>query len=174
MFVKHFAALDVGRTLEKSVYPQPLAPSAKREASFAAAGPPTVWEAGGKEDAAMGEAFATATAFAQWLINGRGKHAFWTKRARGLAAAAYQAAQLEGEKGEACKARALDLLRAPEAVLLERLGRSIAVSVSMQVELLSRLSPNQRASILAALRTAADERARPAGDHRGAKVGAFR
>ena len=77
---------------------------------------------------------------------------------------------MEGEKGEACKARALDLLRAPEAVLLERLGRSIAVSVSMQVELLSRLSPNQRASILAALRTAADERARPAGDHRGAKV----
>ena len=66
LFVKHFAALDVGRTLEKSVYPQPLAPSAQREASFAAAGPPTVWEAGGKEDAAIGEAFATATAFAQW------------------------------------------------------------------------------------------------------------
>src|SRR5256885_15363689 len=49
------------------------------------------------------------------------------------------------DEGEACKARALDLLRTPEAVLLERLGRSIAVSVSMQVELLSRLSPNQRA-----------------------------
>ena len=128
------------------------------------------WEGGRRH----GEAFATATAFAQWLINGRGKQVFWTKRTRGLAAAAYQAAQLEGEKGEACKARALDLLRAPEAVLLERLGRSIAVSVSMQVELLSRLSPNQRASILAALRIAADERARPAGNHRGAKVGAFR
>ena len=85
-------------------------------------------EAGsGKEDASMGEAFATATAFAQWLIDGRGKSAFWTKRARGLAAAAYQAAQLHGEEGEACNARALDLLRTPEAVLLERLGRSIAV-----------------------------------------------
>jgi hypothetical protein len=123
-----------------------------------------------KEDAAMGEAFATAAAFAQWLIDGRGKHAFWTKRTRGLAAAAYQAAQLEGKEGEACKVRALDLLRAPEFVLLERLGRSIAVSVSMQVERLSRLSPNQRASILAALRTAADKYAQPAGDPRGEKV----
>ena len=29
LFVKHFAALDVGRTLEKSVYPQPLAPQCR-------------------------------------------------------------------------------------------------------------------------------------------------
>ena len=125
-------------------------------------------EAGsGKADAAMGEAFATATTFAQWLIDGRGKSAFWTKRTRGLAAAAYQAAQFDGEEGEACKACALDLLRAPEAVLLEKLGRSIAVSVSMQVELLSRLSPNQRDSILAALRTAENKYAQPAGDPQG-------
>jgi hypothetical protein len=51
----------------------------------------------------MGEAFATAAAFAQWLIDGRGKDAFWTKRTRGLAAAAYQAAQVEGKRGKPAK-----------------------------------------------------------------------
>ena len=151
-------------------------PCAQRDASASAAGPPCFPLTGlgrratERRTPPWGKPFATATAFAEWLIGGRGKNAFWTKRTRGLAAAAYQAAQLEGEEGEACKARALDILRAPEAVLLERLGRSIAVSVSMQVELLSRLSPNQRASILEALKAAADKYARPAGGHRGAKV----
>ena len=118
----------------------------------------------------MGEAFETAAAFARQLIDGRGKDSAWTKRTRALATAVYQIGQEEGKKGETCEARALELLRAPEAVLLARIGRSIAVSVSMQAKLFSRLSPPQRASILAALGTAAGTRLQTVGDPRGARM----
>lgn len=106
----------------------------------------------------MDEAFETAAAFARQLVDGRGKDSAWTKRARALATAAYQVAQAEGSKGEPCEARALTLLCEPEAVLLAVIGGSIAVSISMQAKIFSRLSPFQRASILAALSTAARKR----------------
>src|SRR5436190_13153222 len=109
----------------------------------------------------MSEAFETAALFARQLIDGRGKDSAWTKRARALATAAYQAAQEEGKKAEPCEARTLELLCAPEAVLLARIGGSIAVSVSMQAKLFSRLSPQQRASLLSALNQAARTRLHP-------------
>jgi hypothetical protein len=122
----------------------------------------------GRKEDAMGEAFETAAAFARQLIEGRGKDAIWRKRARALVTAAYQVvAQEEGKTGEPCEARALELLGGPEAMLLERIGRSIAVSVSMQAKLFNRLSPPQRASILAALSAAAGKQAQPGGIPRG-------
>ena len=106
----------------------------------------------------MDEAFETAAAFARQLVDGRGKDSAWTKRSRALATAGYQVAQAEGSKGQPCEARALKLLCEPEAVLLALIGRSIAVSISMQAKIFSRLSSLQRASILAALSTAARKR----------------
>jgi len=116
----------------------------------------------------MSEAFETAALFARQLIDGRGKDSAWTKRARALATAAYQAAQEEGKKAEPCEARTLELLCAPEAVLLARIGGSIAVSVSMQAKLFSRLSPQQRASILSALNKVAHTRLQPGGGWKNA------
>jgi hypothetical protein len=114
---------------------------------------------GGGKTTAMSEAFETAVAFARQLIDGRGKDWTWTKRARTLATAAYQVAQEEGKKGEPCDARALELLCAPEAVLLGKI--SIAVSVNMQAKLFNRLSQQQRSSMLMALNAAAGKRLDP-------------
>jgi hypothetical protein len=116
----------------------------------------------------MSEAFETAAAFARQLIDGRGKDTAWTKRARALATAVYQVALGEGKPPETCEARALELLCAPEADLIARIGRSIAVSISMQARLFSRLSSPQRASILTGLRAAAEKRLQRAGDPGGA------
>lgn len=112
----------------------------------------------------MTEVLEAAADFARRLI--RGKDPVWTKRARGVAAAVYRVAQDEGKKGEDCEARAIELLCAPAEVLLDRMRRSVAVSVSMQVKLLTQSSAQQRALLLDILSVVALKRFQPHGNPR--------
>jgi hypothetical protein len=98
-----------------------------------------------------------AEEFARSLIIG-GKDPMWVKRARGYVSAVYRVAREEPKAGVPCETRTIELLLAHEDALLERMARSIAISVSVQAKLLIRAGARQRTSLIHAVRLAASKR----------------